>query len=615
MTLSSLHSAEPFNTQPHYHIMATRRRNSSTRFEYQATGAILAGFVSDKKFEPFLSEGILYLESRYAFDKEDLNKKHTVSVDPDVNPARLVEASEALKLVPKVDTKGIVRFFESIIEMHTSADVKSGAYKPKGLADLSLALRVLIKHAKHPWLKTKASGVRNRGVMYAPLSVEEAARSYSRGDEQPYVELTLGYNIHSRFGKREVGLRPDPTTLRNFTVIQHLAEAGFQLATDADMAEYKTLHERYLKYVDMNKEQVWVRGWHPSCGGRYWWAHDDVTLTVRGEPSKAILELSYIKKDEDDDSTSKSKAVSHVAEHPIFFDSVVHAKLPLPTHPVLKVFSLLHHDLYWVNVADMKEYEYDAEVQDKLVLPLSHTKLLDALVTDLDTLAGTDEEDTPSSKRSRIFQSKAQSKIILLKGPPGVGKTLTAEVYAERIKRPLYEVACGQLGADPEAMETNLAAILARSYALQAPLLLNEADVFIRRRGDDFDQNAIITVFLRLLEYHEGLVFLTTNRGDDVDDALLSRCIAIIQCNPPETVELRAQLWSVLTHEFGKQMPSAMCIKAAKLFPKAVGRDIQNLLQLVRRVCKAHGEPVTLQALADYAVFRGIHVETSVLEK
>lgn len=593
--------------------MATKRR-SSIHFNYSAIGSTVSALMNEKAVRAFVNDGIFSVEDFYRYNSDTADEKFIVQVEPDTPPDRLHTLVSVLKKLPKVDTDKLCKFFTGIADLHTAPAMLDGSHKPKSLAELALGLRLLFKHAKHAWLLTKPKDKHTRGVMYAPLSIAEVIASGGYREERPQIELELGYNIHGRFAKREVPLHPDQLTLRSFTVLQHLNDAGFVLPTTADIKAYAELHARYTKYAAMDKEQVWVRGVHPQAGGKYWWANDDVSLTVREGPSKAILELSYIAEDADEGMRTVSKGLEFLPNRPLLFGEPRHETLLIPTHPVLKIFSLLQHELYWVNVADMKAYVYDEEVQDKLVLPKSHVKLLDALVTDLDVMAGEDEE-APTQKRSRIFQGKAQSKVILLQGPPGVGKTLTAEVYSERIQRPLYEVACGQLGADPEEMEKRLGDILARSYALNAPLLLNEADVFIRKRGNDFDQNAIITVFLRLLEYHEGLIFLTTNRGEDVDDALLSRCIAIIQCNPPETVELRAKLWSVLTNEFGKQMPPHLCEKAARLFPKAVGRDIQNLLQLVRRVCKAHGEPVTLQALADYAVFRGIEVDTTVLEK
>jgi len=64
-------------------------------------------------------------------------------------------------------------------------------------------------------------------------------------------------------------------------------------------------------------------------------------------------------------------------------------------------------------------------------------------------------------------------------------------------------------------------------------MLIDEADVYIKRRQDDITMNAVVGVFLRVLEYFNGLLFLTTNRIDDIDEAIVSRCIALIRFYSP----------------------------------------------------------------------------------
>ena len=41
---------------------------------------------------------------------------------------------------------------------------------------------------------------------------------------------------------------------------------------------------------------------------------------------------------------------------------------------------------------------------------------------------------------------KRGASVVLLHGPPGVGKTLTAEAMAENFHKPLYPVSMGELG-------------------------------------------------------------------------------------------------------------------------------------------------------------------------
>lgn len=74
---------------------------------------------------------------------------------------------------------------------------------------------------------------------------------------------------------------------------------------------------------------------------------------------------------------------------------------------------------------------------------------------------------------------------MLLCGPPGVGKTLTAESVAERAHLPLYAVNAGEVGSKADAADETLKTILECCRLWNAVLLLDEADVFLEARGTD----------------------------------------------------------------------------------------------------------------------------------
>lgn len=123
-----------------------------------------------------------------------------------------------------------------------------------------------------------------------------------------------------------------------------------------------------------------------------------------------------------------------------------------------------------------------------------------------------------------VIEGKGKGIIILLSGPPGVGKTLTAESVAEEMKVPLYIMAAGDLGLDPRSVETKLQDVMSMCSRWGAILLLDEADIFLEERSlHELERNKLVSIFLRVLEYYEGIMFLTTNRVQTFDAAFQSR--------------------------------------------------------------------------------------------
>jgi ATP-dependent 26S proteasome regulatory subunit len=126
--------------------------------------------------------------------------------------------------------------------------------------------------------------------------------------------------------------------------------------------------------------------------------------------------------------------------------------------------------------------------------------------------------------RSDFMDGKGDGLIILLHGGPGTGKTLTAESVAELAKRPLYRVTCGDIGTDPVKVEEYLESVLFIGSKWGCVVLLDEADVFLEERTKmDLQRNALVSVFLRVLEYYDGILILTTNRIGTFDEAFKSR--------------------------------------------------------------------------------------------
>lgn len=161
----------------------------------------------------------------------------------------------------------------------------------------------------------------------------------------------------------------------------------------------------------------------------------------------------------------------------------------------------------------LQQVEWSDDPFQSLVIGTKQKTLIHSLV----------KQHSENTEYDDVIQGKGLGLIGLLSGNPGCGKTLTAEAVAEVTRRPLYPVSAGELGTEPEKVDKQLTAILDISHRWSAILLLDEADVFLQARdAKDVARNALVSIFLRQLEYYQGIMILTTNRIGDCDPAFES---------------------------------------------------------------------------------------------
>lgn len=134
---------------------------------------------------------------------------------------------------------------------------------------------------------------------------------------------------------------------------------------------------------------------------------------------------------------------------------------------------------------------------ESLVIPDSHRNLLLGLVRNLvldQDSHSESEDDINRYTQIDLVRGKGQGLIILLHGPPGSGKTSTAETLAAYTRRPLYPITCGDLGTMPDNVERSLAKHTTRAQRWGCILLLDEADVFLCRRDwRDTSRNGLVS--------------------------------------------------------------------------------------------------------------------------
>ena len=161
--------------------------------------------------------------------------------------------------------------------------------------------------------------------------------------------------------------------------------------------------------------------------------------------------------------------------------------------------------------------------REKLQLRKDYKQLIEALV---DEHRGKREDTAGEQVQVKdVVEDKGKGLVLLLHGPPGVGKTLTAETIAEATGKPLFVVSVAEIGLDASKAERNLEQMFYLAGKWEAVLLVDEADVFLEARtsSSEPNRNALVSVLLRVLEYYHGIMILTTNRINSLDIAVQSR--------------------------------------------------------------------------------------------
>ncbi|KAI0908788.1 hypothetical protein F4823DRAFT_597286 [Ustulina deusta] len=242
----------------------------------------------------------------------------------------------------------------------------------------------------------------------------------------------------------------------------------------------------------------------------------------------------------------------------------------------------------WVHllVAQIQPVNWNKAAFDMLVLPKRTKNLVKALVmVRKPTSENSGVQIGLKRKRDDIITGKGGGLIMLLHGGPGTGKTLTAELA----EMPLYSVTCGDIGTSPEAVEKYLNSVLHLGKKWNCVLLLDEADVFLEERSlQDLERNSLVSVFLRTLEYYDGILILTSNRVGTFDEAFKSR-IQLALHYPPLDAPSRRKIWrnfiDILSADNEKIDADDIVAHMDKLSSYEMnGRQIRNALTTARQL-------------------------------
>ncbi|CAG8416467.1 unnamed protein product [Penicillium salamii] len=254
------------------------------------------------------------------------------------------------------------------------------------------------------------------------------------------------------------------------------------------------------------------------------------------------------------------------------------------------------HDKKWISlsVENIQEITWNEEAFKHLVLKSTKKELIKALVA----------KHTAAGDSNDVIEGKGNGLILLLHGGPGTGKTLTAESVAELTRRPLYRVTCGDIGTNAEEVERYLESVLYLGTIWQCVVLLDEADVFLEERTQqDLQRNALVSVFLRVLEYYSGILILTSNRIGTFDEAFKSR-VQLTLHYPDLDESSRRRIWSNFITRIHHTNPHAKADQILEKIDELAkfelnGREIRNNLRTSILLAEFRGHPLQYSHLMD----------------
>ena len=308
-------------------------------------------------------------------------------------------------------------------------------------------------------------------------------------------------------------------------------------------------------------------------------------IARNSEDSDADSDVSF-DSDSEDDSYSFANDANSSNSRGFKRVSLTDAQL-IQCTPLVRGYALKSKQWLSFFVDVVTEIEFNDSAFSNLVLPADQKELILAFA--MSQVKFKDDFDD-------VISGKGKGIIMLLSGGPGIGKTLTAESVAETMKVPLYMMSASDLGIRSFEVEANITNILEMVAKWNAVLLLDECDVFLEARSKhDLERNKIVSIFLRTLEYYEGILFLTTNRVEDMDPAFQSR-IHISMEYPGLDREARKQVWQNFLR---RGIENELSEKEVSMLAEVDinGRQIKNVLKTGQLLARHKGTKLKYEHL------------------
>ncbi|CDO77742.1 hypothetical protein BN946_scf184993.g5 [Trametes cinnabarina] len=429
-----------------------------------------------------------------------------------------------------------------------------------------------------------------------PNKPRVGGKTFGRVQTKIYIDFFSGTKKINSLAAYPLRYHPNPDALKDMLtergrsgVSEKVVKYNINSRVMIDIGNFLRLHPNYRRPKPSDTAEVdLIVSPPPHTGQHAQEAHNDYLRqsqdyghqTIEFEPNVSTLNVS---------------------------GSIDKEEIPLNEEDFLLATSVLFGfslaDKIWLelNVQHVTPIVWNEEVFDNLVLADDRKHLLRSLVDAHSVDLGFDD----------FVKGKGQGLIINLFGPPGVGKTLSAEATSERVHRPLYVVGGGDLGTKAADVDAELSGVFDIASSWKAIVLIDEADVFLERRSlHDLERNAMVAVFLRHIEYYRGILFLTTNRVTVFDPAFISRIHVGLHFGDL-TPAARAQVWRAFLRKAGVSVQTGVHDELVRrLATREVnGRHIKNACRTAQSLAYSRGEALriehleeTLDAMEDFNV-------------
>lgn len=196
------------------------------------------------------------------------------------------------------------------------------------------------------------------------------------------------------------------------------------------------------------------------------------------------------------------------------------------------------------------------------------------------------EQEYAARERLKKYNLKSKQKILLF-GPPGCGKTLSAERIAWNLGLPLLKVRFDSLLSSYFGESaSNLRMVFDYCKKDAVVLLLDECDFIAKSRTmtqDVGEVPRIVNMLLTLLDEYEapGLVIATTNLKVSLDEALFRRFDDVIEMPIPPKEERKRLLEMTLS-----AIPVSPEVDLESIADKLDGYSAANIVLIAQRTAK-----------------------------